>query len=69
MPLDSRLLAVLACPACRGKLEDAGELEGLLCPKCALVYPVKEEIPVMLAEEAVSLVEWQNGKRGAATKA
>jgi uncharacterized protein YbaR (Trm112 family) len=73
MPLDAKLISLLACPACRGKLEnpgmsETGEPEGLLCPKCSLVYPVKEEIPVMLAEEAVSFVEWRKGKCTTAEK-
>lgn len=74
MPLDTKLINILACPACRGKLEDpekseTEKFEGLLCPKCSLVYPVKEDIPVMLAEEAVPFAEWQKGKRSAAEKA
>lgn len=79
MPLDAKLVSILACPACRGKLEgpgkfeerkpEEGESEGLLCPKCSLVYPVKEDIPVMLAEEAISLAEWRKGKRQRVGKA
>lgn len=66
MDLNVKLVSLLACPVCRGGLETAGEDEGLLCPACSLVYPVKSGIPVMLAEEAVSLAEWRKGKREAA---
>ncbi|CAK7056441.1 MAG: hypothetical protein DELT_01247 [Desulfovibrio sp.] len=59
--IDAALRDILACPSCRGPLKDAkeetGEEHGLLCSKCSLVYPVKEEIPVMLIEEAVPLAE------------
>lgn len=63
MALDSRLLALLACPICKGSLAVEGDDEGLLCARCSKVFPVREEIPVMLAEEAIPLREWANGKR------
>lgn len=71
MTIDPELLSILACPVCRNSLEtmcagDAAEaVEGLACPKCAVVYPVRDEIPVMLAEEAVPAREWAQGKREA----
>ncbi len=69
MTLDSELLGILACPKCRGGLsalnDAAGEIEGLSCARCAVVYPVREEIPVMLVEEAVPLRDWQAGSRAA----
>ena len=67
MSLNAALLAVLACPACRGSLAVMGEEEGLCCASCAKVYPIREEIPVMLVEEAVSLQEWNTGSREALT--
>ena len=66
MPLDPELLRVLACPVCRGNLDVMGETEGLACARCAVVYPVRDEIPVMLAEEAVPARAWAEGKREAA---
>ncbi len=63
MTLDAALLEILACPACRGSLTVMGEQEGLLCPACAKVYPICDEIPVMLVEEAVPLPEWNKGRR------
>ena len=66
MALDPELLAVLACPVCKGGLSVEGDTEGLLCGRCSVVYPVREEIPVMLAEEAVPLRQWADGKRAAA---
>lgn len=59
MVLNPDLLAVLACPACKGGLERTDEAQGLICRKCAVVYPVVEEIPIMLAEEAIPLRQWE----------
>jgi uncharacterized protein YbaR (Trm112 family) len=63
MTLDPELLGLLVCPLCRGGLAVVGETEGLACGKCGVVYPVLDEIPVMLAEEAVPAREWAQGKR------
>ncbi|MFC2162490.1 Trm112 family protein [Candidatus Altiarchaeota archaeon] len=54
MALDERLLAILACPKCKSDLSyrhDEGR-ESLTCKKCRLRYPVKDDIPVMLINEA-----------------
>jgi len=48
--LDTELRALLVCPACRGELTDLSE--GLHCPACALLYPVVDDIPQLIAEEA-----------------
>jgi len=58
--MDPELLAILACPKCRGLLEPVkqGNLEGLSCPACSLVYPIEEGIPVLLIEEAVAGTDW-----------
>jgi uncharacterized protein YbaR (Trm112 family) len=52
MPVDQNLLQILACPQCKGKLDYKTSPETLTCPKCRLVYEVKEGIPVMLVDEA-----------------
>jgi len=44
------LLAVMACPQCRGSLSERGDT--LVCKGCGLHYPVRDGIPFMLAEEA-----------------
>ena len=54
MDIKRELLEILACPRCRGSLEARGKpLEALRCPACALLFPVRDGIPVMLLEEAL----------------
>jgi uncharacterized protein YbaR (Trm112 family) len=48
--LDPELRALLVCPACRGPLCD--RQEGLACPACALLYPVVDDVPWLIPEEA-----------------
>lgn len=56
--VDERLLAILACPKCKGELEYiTAPSEELVCHSCALAYPVRDDIPVMLIEEARTLGE------------
>lgn len=49
--IDAQLLEILACPACHGSLDDAGDL--LVCKGCGLRYPVRNDIPVLLVDEAM----------------
>jgi uncharacterized protein len=54
MAISPELLEILRCPQCKSKVEiDAIETR-LKCvnPECSLVYPIRDEIPVMLVEEA-----------------
>ncbi|MFC5178553.1 Trm112 family protein [Nocardioides taihuensis] len=50
MNLDPDLLAIIVCPDCHGKLEAQGE--ELVCTGCGLAYPVRDDIPVLLVDEA-----------------
>ena len=52
MNLDPQLLEILACPACRSPLAVDEEHSELVCTGCALAYPVRDDIPVLLADEA-----------------
>ncbi|MCS6922971.1 MAG: Trm112 family protein [Fimbriimonadales bacterium] len=51
--LNPELLAILACPACeeRPPLEQRGDY--LVCRQCRRAYPIRDEIPVLLVEEAI----------------
>jgi uncharacterized protein len=55
MPLDPRLLAVLACPEDKGPLYYLGDSDGLYNPRLHRRYVVREGIPVMLIDEAVAV--------------
>jgi uncharacterized protein YbaR (Trm112 family) len=52
MPVDKKLLAILVCPLCKGDLVYDKEAEELICKADHLAFPVKDDIPVMLASEA-----------------
>lgn len=45
------LLEILACPQCKGALQLQDE-EGLLCEKCSLLYEIRDDIPIMLIDQA-----------------
>lgn len=57
MALSRELLAVLACPACKGEVRLLEDESGLVCPVCRLKYPVRDDIPVMLVDEAEKVSE------------
>lgn len=59
--MDEKLLRLLACPQCHGPLALSPAGDGLVCAACGVVYPVREGIPVMLAEEAVPQAKWREG--------
>jgi len=52
MTVSKELLEVLVCPACKGDLRPTTALDALDCPRCKLRYPVIDDIPVMLADQA-----------------
>jgi uncharacterized protein YbaR (Trm112 family) len=53
MAVDKELLDILVCPNCRGEIRYETEPEEIVCTKCGYRYPVRDDIPVMLVEEAV----------------
>jgi uncharacterized protein YbaR (Trm112 family) len=52
MPVDPELLAILACPNCKTEVVLVNNGTGLKCNRCHRVYPIKDDIPVMLIDEA-----------------
>ena len=52
MPVPEDLLAILACPVCKTPVEVVKNGAGLRCGQCKRVYPVRDDIPIMLPEEA-----------------
>ncbi len=55
MALDKDLLDILVCPKCKGTLTLSDDEESLTCYECKLIYHVKDEIPIMLIDEATPL--------------
>lgn len=53
MALSKELLEVLACPACRERVELIKNDTALKCVGCKRVYPIRDDIPVMLIDEAM----------------
>lgn len=52
MPVDPELLEILACPACKTPVQLVKNGTALKCSQCNRVYPIKDDIPVMLIDEA-----------------
>ncbi|ADT87515.1 Trm112 family protein [Vibrio sp. Vb2880] len=50
--MDHRLLEIVACPVCKGKLTYDKDHQELICKLDRLAYPIKEGIPVLLENEA-----------------
>ena len=53
--MDPKLLEILVCPICKGPLVHRREAHELLCRADRLAFPVRDDIPVMLEEEARKL--------------
>ena len=52
MTVSPELLELLVCPRCKGPLDYREEESRLVCTACRLAYPVREDIPIMLVDEA-----------------
>jgi uncharacterized protein YbaR (Trm112 family) len=52
MKLDPALLDIIVCPDCRGGLAVDEDRSELVCTACGLAYPVRDDIPVLLVDEA-----------------
>ena len=52
MPVDAELLEILDCPNCKTPVKLVNNGTGLKCAQCRRVYPIKDDIPVMLIDEA-----------------
>jgi uncharacterized protein YbaR (Trm112 family) len=53
--MDKTLLDILACPSCKSAVNYHKEQQELTCPSCRLAYPIEDDIPVMLADQAREL--------------
>ena len=59
MAISQDLLEILACPACKAKVELKPDGSGLKCVQCHRLYPIRDDIPVMLVDEAT--IEAEDG--------
>ena len=50
--MNKQLLEILVCPQCHSKVRFDEKLNGIICDQCKLLYEVKNDIPIMLVEEA-----------------
>ncbi|MBE0367872.1 Trm112 family protein [Pseudoalteromonas sp. MMG013] len=55
MAFDKKLLEILACPVCKGKLQYDKEQSELISTAAKLAYPIRDDIPVLLENEAREL--------------
>jgi uncharacterized protein YbaR (Trm112 family) len=55
MAVDERLLAILVCPKCKADLVLTEKGDGLICNACRLKYEIKDDIPIMLIDQAIPL--------------
>lgn len=52
MAVSKELLDILVCPVCKTPVKTTADGKGLKCANCRRVYPVRDDIPVMLVDEA-----------------
>lgn len=55
MALSQDLLDIMACPKCKGDIRLNQSGDGLVCEACRLMYPIKDDIPIMLIDEAIKI--------------
>ncbi len=55
MTVSKDLLEILVCPKCKGDLDFNEKKNALVCKPCALLYEIKDDIPIMLIDEAKPL--------------
>jgi len=55
MSINKELLDILACPKCKGEIYLNDAEDGLICDHCKLLYEIRDDIPIMLIDEAKPL--------------
>ena len=55
MTISEELLEILACPKCKGEIHLNETKDGLICDLCRLLYEIRDDIPIMLIDEAKPL--------------
>ena len=60
MGISKELLDILACPKCKGDIYLSEKGDSLICDACKLMYEIKDDIPIMLIDEAKK-IDWWGG--------
>lgn len=55
MTLDPEFLEILACPDCKGPLVPTPDSAALVCERCRLSFPIEDDIPILLVDQATRL--------------
>lgn len=55
MAVNPELLEILVCPKCKGEIYLNEDKDGLVCDHCRLQYEIRDDIPIMLIEEAKAI--------------
>ena len=63
MAIDKELLDILACPKCKGDIYINQKEDALICDACQLLYEIKDDIPIMLIDEALPLDKVEEGRK------
>jgi uncharacterized protein YbaR (Trm112 family) len=50
--MDARLIDILVCPVCKANLDYRKAASELVCKPCKLAFPVRDDIPIMLEDQA-----------------
>ena len=61
--MDKKLLTILACPLCKGELVYNQQSRELICYPDSLAYPIRDDIPIMLEDEARTLTPEEKANR------
>ena len=56
--ISKELLDILACPKCKGPVKLIKDNSGLACDSCRLIYEIRDDIPIMLIDEAKKMEGW-----------
>ncbi|MBM3298801.1 MAG: Trm112 family protein [Deltaproteobacteria bacterium] len=64
MAVNPKLLELLVCPKCKGDLVLTEKSDGLICHACRLMYEIRDDIPIMLIDEAIPLAEKEEETTG-----
>ena len=60
MMINKELLEILACPKCKGPVRLNEANNGLICESCRLLYEIRDDIPIMLIDEAKKIDDTEN---------